>query len=235
MTDGEKIVWGAAATLVVGGIIAFVKLLRTWGDDRVDLKADLWVASDVEFIDRIGCAGLLLSIVCRSKRPAKINEAFISVRGFNPMAAMQAGFQDNFGYTPSPAGHEHDDSFLVYFVPFSKPTSAEGYVLERDDVCKFALPIQVPALPKFIEAQPADVRIVVTFFDGTEREVMWGEQVQSEIKSLIDMWGNAAQCLKVRLRFAVRVLSSTLPTPGPVGKVNPQPIQMWEPKDPEKS
>ncbi|MGB2998821.1 MAG: hypothetical protein WBC59_09335, partial [Phycisphaerae bacterium] len=193
MTEGYKIFWGAVGALVVAVIIAIIygvsKLISTRRSERIVLSASLSITGDINIINAIGCAGLLLAVVCKSKRPAKIKDAYVSVKGRDLLAAFQKGFGSSFGLVPVPEAPP--PRMLVYLVPISRPSVPEGFVLQRDDVCRFVLPIQVPGLPKFVTAKPEDVAVEVTFFDSSKQVLLRGKEVQEPIRGLIQTWGGA--------------------------------------------
>ena len=97
MTDTEKILWGAVSTLLVAlvgaAIIGITKLLAGMREDRTLLTGHLDISAGIDMLSNIGCAGLILTITCKSKRPAKIKEAYISlIVGPDIVKSFEKGF-----------------------------------------------------------------------------------------------------------------------------------------------
>jgi hypothetical protein len=230
MTDIEKILWGTFGALIVtlvgAAIIGTIKLLAGKQADRTLLTGHLDISAGIDMLSTIGCAGLILTITCKSKRPAKIKEAYISlIVGPDIVKSFEKGFNFPFGQ-----GSNQDlpaTKCIVKLIPISKPSNKDGYVLERDDVCKFVLPIQIPILPlpEFAKSPSEDVSICVKYINDDEIILMKGLEIQEAIRGLIDMCGNLPMNLKVPLSVALKVSTTTLPdSSGIVGRTNPNPI-----------
>ncbi len=233
MTEGEKIFWaavGALAVTVLGAVILGIpRLLAKRRNDRVSLRAGLTVAGDAEVVGAVGCACLVLTVACTSKRAAKIRGAFLALEGDDFLSAFQKGFQSGLGHVPPEKPPRQ--SLVVDLIPASKPNSQNGFVLQRDDVCRFLLPIRVPCLPMFAECAPKDVSMGVVSFDGAESVVLQGTTVQDHVKALMQMWGDAIQTLNVPVSIRVKVTSRSVPKlPDIVGKTNPAPVEFREPQ-----
>jgi hypothetical protein len=192
-------------------------------DDEVVVTGALSVSGDLEVLQAFGCPGVRLTVTCRSKRPAKIRGATLCAEGRGFLAAFGAGFAAPFHHDP-PEGME-SETLYVKLVRLSPPHSPEGYTLQRDDVCRFFLPVAIGGLGVFATAPPEVVTLRVTFFDGSERVLLRGEEVQHALRGLMEMsWGRAYQP-KVIISGGVRVSSTTLPDDEEaVGTVNKKPI-----------
>jgi len=229
MTDAEKVLWGAIGALLVAlvgaAIIGVIKLLAGKRLDRILLTGHLNVSAGIDILSTIGCAGLILTITCKSKRPAKIKEAYISlIVGPNIIESFEKGFNFPFGQGSNP--DLPAAKCIVKLIPISEPSNKDGYVLERDDVCRFILPIQIPILPEFAKAPSEDVSICVKYINDDEIIVMKGLEVQEAIRGLIDMHGNLPMNLKIPLSIALTVSTKTPPDSSSlVGKTNPNPIE----------
>ena len=116
-----------------------------------------------------------LTITCRSSRRAKIQSAHLYIEGVDLMAGLQAGFGSDFGYTPLEGSTQ---TLVVNLIRLSPPNSPEGYVLERDDVCRFFYPLPMPPTILALRAKPEQVWIEVRFFDDTEQTLLTGREVQ---------------------------------------------------------
>ncbi len=229
MTEVKKLIWGAIGSLLVVLIGAAISWLIKWLvrklSDRISLKGNLKISADINILNAIGCAGLILTITCKSKRPAKIKESYISlVVGSEIVESFEKGFNFSFGQDSSldlPA-----PKLIVKLIPISKPSNEDGYVLERDDICRFILPIQLPCLHIFTKAPSEDVSICVKYINDDETILMKGLEVQETIHDLINVHGNLPMNIKVPLSIKLLTSTTTLPdSSGIIGKINPNPIE----------
>jgi hypothetical protein len=157
----------------------------TDGEDAIQLDGKLESANDTGLIQTFGCPGARATVICRSMRPAKIQSAHLHVVGVNVMSGLQAGFGSDFGYNPVEGSPQ---ILIVELIPLSPRNSNEGYVLQRDDVCRFFYPLPNPATMLVMRAKAEDVSIVVRYFDGTEKSVLSGSNVQDPIRDLYEMY-----------------------------------------------
>jgi len=85
MSETEKIIFTAAvsvvATLCVAVIGWYAK--RRWDrkEDTVSLSGKLSMSTDYELMQRIGCPGMVFTVVCTGKRQARIKSAHLCLRG----------------------------------------------------------------------------------------------------------------------------------------------------------
>src|SRR5208282_4371052 len=108
---------------------------------------------------------LILTVVNRAKRQAKIKGAWLCVEGKGFMDSLRQGFGPHF--CPAPADGYEDETLIVELFRQSPPNSPEGYVLDRDDVGRFFLPTCSPALAAFLDAPPDNISIRAVFFDDS--------------------------------------------------------------------
>jgi hypothetical protein len=192
-------------------------------DDKIVVEGSLSIVGRPELLKAFGCPGLELTVTCRSKRPAKIRKADLSTEGRGFVAALQRGWGVPFGHNP-PEGLE-TEVLSIELARLSPPNSPEGYSLNRDDVCRFYLPMCSGGLGLFLTAKPNDVFIRVIFFDDSERVILRGEQVQDTIRGMLETHGRYAFSLKIPTQVTVTVKSTTLPDLWPIaGTTNPNPI-----------
>jgi hypothetical protein len=156
-------------------------------------------------------SGLVLTVVCRSRRPAKIAKALLCVEGHGFVKAMEEGFGASFGHTP-PEGLDLETLFVRLF-PLSKTQTEELHVLQRDDVCRFFLPMIIGgAIGAALVAPAQNVLLRVVFFDGEQQSVLQGELVQGSIQSLLQVYGKKQYTLKPLLDLGISFSSTTLPS-----------------------
>jgi hypothetical protein len=79
-------------------------------------------------------------IICKGIRKAKIQSACLLLENANVMETLKKGFDTNFGYTPVEGSTE---TYVIQLEPLSIKSHQQGYILERDDVCKFFIPPNV--------------------------------------------------------------------------------------------
>jgi hypothetical protein len=227
MTDMEKIAWGIVASLVVALVVAIAKAAIRRREERVSLKASLSIVGGLEMLTAIGCPSLVLQLSCSGKRAAKVRKASVCLVGKDLLAAFQKGFGTDFGYVP-PRDPDLKQTLAVDLLPLSPPTVPEGYVLERGDICRFALPMMVPGLGRFAEAPSEDVTVRVEFFDGKEDILMQGLSVQGHIGDLIGLYEPARHRLNpgITIPISIRAISAAPPDLSTVGSVNPRPVDL---------
>ncbi len=191
-------------------------------DDKVRIKGHLSTQGDLEILKKFGCPGIEFLVVCKSKRRAKIRDAQLCVQGQGFLESLQQGFSADFRYNP-PKGDESQTLFVEMF-HLSTPNSSEGFVLSRDDVCRFFLPICFHGILPFLTATPDKVFISVHFFDGSERILVRGSALQETLKELLKTNQSAGYRLRTPINLGVRVTSKDSPNNLPVGLTNPNPV-----------
>jgi len=232
VTDFEKIAWTAATSLAVvlvtTLIVGIVRAIARRRKDALSLKAELAVVGDLDVLATIGCPGLVLWLSCLGARPAKIKGAALCLVGDDLLAAFQKGFGTDFGYRPPPSGADRKQTLVIGLLPLSPTNVLHGYVIERDEVCKFMLPLFTPGLLRFAQAPSEDVSVRIQFLDGHEQTVLRGLSVQSQIDALIRVYGSGHYQLRpgVTLPISIRAVSAAPPDPSAVGRINPNPVRL---------
>lgn len=207
---------------VSGGQVAHTIInnpISTSEPDDVQIEGRARISGDTA---TVGCPYLTLTVICRSKRPAKIRKAVLSLTDHGIIAALEAGFDENLNYEPLPGSAEE---LSVELFPMQKPNTPEGFVLERDDTARFLLPALAAPLGLFMLRSPSAMSLKVEFFDESRQLVVDGETLKGHLDGLI----NITKQTKCEPNFptvtmSVSVMSLTPPGAGPVGKVNPNPI-----------
>jgi hypothetical protein len=191
--------------------------------DDDTLKLDGHLTVDQGFIETFGCPGIRFTLISRGKRPAKIRGAVLCVEGGPFLPTFEKAFGTSLGAGSPPPGLEKQTLCLALF-PLFQPSSPDGIILQRDDVCHFFVPMELPALPPFLSADAKDVSIRARFFDESELPVLVGEEVQGVLKSLVEVYGKKPYKLKFPLRMEVKVHSMELPGICMTGMTNPHPL-----------
>jgi hypothetical protein len=218
---------GVIVTLVSGGIIWACKRFVDRLDDRIVLTADIRQSGDLEIVQYVGCSCMVVSVTCRSKRPAKLKGALIALEGVNLLPNFEKAFGANFGGVP--VNVDPRPVYTVDLIPIGKDRDSKAFVLERDDTIEFALPIRLPGLPLFTEAPSQDVWVEVEHLDGKKEIVLRGLRIQKIIEDLIEMWGNAAQTLHLTVNIGLRSTTSVLPQVSHlIGATNPNPLVVMD-------
>src|SRR5690606_29572019 len=134
--------------------------------------------------EAVGCPYLTLTVVCRSKRPAKIRRATISLLDQGIVAALEAGFGEKMGYTPLP---DSDEELTVELFPAQKPNSSHGFVLQQDDTARFILPVLAAPIGLFLIRPEKAMSLKVTFFDDSEEVVVEGKELKGQLEGLVEV------------------------------------------------
>jgi hypothetical protein len=229
--DWATFIFGIIAGVAIA--VTSAAILGAWNwfvakrEDTVRLSAEVSQPGEMQDIQYIGCACMIVTITCRSKRPAKIKSALIALEGVDLIPQFEKGFGASFGYVPVNVGVP--PALTINLVPLKKSTTDAGFHLERDDAVRFALPIQVPVLDQFPKAPSQNVWIAVTHLDGREEVLLRGSQIQNTISDLIAVWKDQRQTLNVTLEIGLRATSAVLPgAPELMGKTNPFPVTFAE-------
>jgi hypothetical protein len=138
------------------------------------------------------------------------------------MGALQEGFGTDFGHSPAPGSRE---TLISDLAPVSAPNAPEGFVLNRDDVCRFFYPLPVPSTKLALDAKPEDVAMTVEFFDESEHTLVEGGIIQRNLRDMMSMYGSRPGKFKGEATFAVRTLVTKLGTADAVDTVNVNPIR----------
>lgn len=195
-------------------------------DDIVKLEGRLTI--DPGFADTFGCPGIRFTLISRGKRPAKVQGAALCVEGGPFLPAFEKAFGGSLGAGSPPAGLEKQTLSFPLF-PLFQPSSPDGIILQRDDVCRFFLPMALPFLPPFLSADAKDVSIRAKFFDESEFPVLVGDEVQGTLQALVDAYGKKQWSLRFPLNIKVRVSSMELPDDSSMaGKTNPYPFSFTD-------
>lgn len=157
------------------------------GEKLPVLSAKFKVNADIEILKTIGCPCLDLKIVCHSDIPARIAGASVHVKGPHILSAVQGGFSTDFGANPNEIELVDEPSWLMGFLPASKPDTPEGFVIERGDMRRFLLPAVDLMLLCFAEAPPDDVYLEVKHLDGRKENLASGLEIQRQVAQLNQM------------------------------------------------
>jgi hypothetical protein len=190
-------------------------------DDTVKLEGRLSI--DPGLADDFGCPGIQVTLISRGKRPAKISGAALCVEGGPFLPAFEKAFGGSLGAGPPPTGLEKQTLSLPLF-PLFRPNAPDGIILQRDEVCRFFVPMELPVLPPFLSADAKDVSIRARFFDDSELPVIVGDEVQGLLRSLIDAYGKRPGKLRFPLKMEVRVNALEFPDDSMRGQLNPHPF-----------
>ncbi|WP_295440886.1 hypothetical protein [uncultured Thiodictyon sp.] len=231
MTDSEKIFWGAVATVlsavVVAGIVGLVKLIRGKSEDAVKVAGKLSQGMDLQLLQAVGCPSLVLQVVGRSKRPAKIGRAYLAVRGVNIIPAFERAFGASLAKLP-PGRSTRDIVFRMFLPPISKPNHPQGWSLERDETAAFIMPMLAPGLEIAAHCPSEDAWLGVSLIDGTDIEVIRGIEIKNQIEAIFELYGDKPYRLNpdIVIDIQISTISSTPPDTSMIGKTNPKAVEL---------
>jgi len=194
-------------------------------EEAVALDCKLDTAGDPDMLAAIGCPGMRLTVICRSNRPAKIHSAHLMIQGVSLIHELRTGVGSDLGYTPLEGSTQ---AFVVNLIPLAQTNAQEGFVLNRDDVCRFFYPLPISATTLALQAKPEEVSIGVRFFDDTERTLLAGHEVQNLLQRLFEVFKDKPGKLNVSIETAVRVKSPTLPIVDDVDKLNANYVAVFQ-------
>ena len=192
-------------------------------EDFVQLEGKAEASNEISLQQQIGSPGVRVTVICRSVRAAKIQSAHLYVEGsdFDFVRTFQSGFKPDFGFVQAKGTTQ---KLVIELIPLSKPSSAGGFVLNRDDVCRFFYPLAAPSTPIILRVKPEQVLLKVTYFDESVEQIHLNQNLHDLIKSMAEIhredWGS----LKVPIHIEVIAISETMPKVDAIGKVNSKPI-----------
>lgn len=216
----EIISTAVIATLIAALILFFCKQLWNRRADKISLKADLSIATSLK--DDIGCPYILVSVACTSKNPVKISTASLTLQGINLLPEFKSAFGPDF-WAPVIGGLPKERyQYRIELHPLSEHNHSDGWILQRNESCHFALPLVTPNLVVFTESPSEDVSIKVILFDGGENTVILGFNLLQQIKTLINTYDPNDYKLSpnVDTRIELKLPSSSLPDTRLLGNTN---------------
>jgi hypothetical protein len=199
-------------------------------DEEIIIEGRLHIGGGEKALKKFGTVGLCLDVMCKSKRPAKIRAAFLVLEGEGFAAKLHKGFGAEFkvGVPGMP------EYLSVEFLRNSRRTNSEGYVLERDDVCHFVLPLWAGILMEFLNGPAEKVSIRVQFFDNSERIVLQGEMVQGTLRDFIKVEGKKGRKPKHQGKISLTVTTTSPEGSIQEGQVNQHGFSFTGPPPPDR-
>jgi hypothetical protein len=192
-------------------------------DEPVRVEGKVSLSAGLELIQHFGCPGLLLTVICRSKRPAKLRRAMLCLTGKGIIAALQAGFGHSFAHTPFEALPEEEMAIDLF--PLQQRNAPEGYVLQRDDAARFYFPMLAGPLGLFLSRPAEALSLRVQFFDESEQAVCGGEDVKRNLEGLVEIARQGPFTAKFgTVKMTVKANSTEPPDLSALGRVNPNPV-----------
>lgn len=235
MSDLQKILLGGAITiatgLIVAAVIAMFKHFHKKVQDKSKASVKLSSALDYKYIQSVGCPSLQLSVKCETERPLRIKDARLClVTNNNLLAEFDKGFEQKLGFVPIDS--EPQQELSCVFTPAQKPDCDNGFIIKRDDVYRFLLPICLPPILLYTKAPSEDVSIKLVGFDDKEEIVLRGLIIQNEINSVVELMAKSKQHFQSNIPTSVliRAISSKPPNIDVAGTISKQPIN-FKPSD----
>jgi hypothetical protein len=165
----EKVVVAALSivgTLITSVVVAYFRRAR----DKVELKARLTVDLGIE--DRV----LVVNVSCKGIRAAKIKGVSIAAT-FHKIEVQ-----------PVDGSHQKrklDDPTISFaLVPLAEPTNPHGFVLERDDICKFSFSSKNQFVHPMSRLPSENLRLYATLFDESTIPLASGLSLLQCMRSL---------------------------------------------------
>ncbi len=203
-------------------------------DDRILLEGKVDPLADLKTIKRFGTAGVQLTVVNRGTRPAKIARAQFCVEGKGFVAALERGFGQKLNHDPPP-GHETETLYATLF-PRAKKHCPDGFVLQRDDVCRFFLPFG-PYIGPAMKAKQDAVYFRVEFFDGSREILVRGKEAKEVIRGSVKAYERWPHKPRRTVTVGVEMIAKAPPKFyfGVIGSTNPNAVWFGKPGTQPKS
>jgi hypothetical protein len=189
-------------------------------DEPIRIEGKATIAT---FNTRFNCPALKLKVACKSKRPAKIRIAVLSLLDHGIMAALQKGFDTSLEHNPVP---DLEEEMKFEMFPTIKPSTPNGFVLQQDDVAEFELPALGICLGLFTIRPAEKMSLKLQYFDESEHVVVDGKLLKPQLEGLLDIakakdW----QATLPVINMYVTAHSLTPPSPHADNSINPNPVQ----------
>lgn len=185
---------------------------KSRGQDEIVLEAQMTIQEGPK-----GSPGISVLVVCRSRRPAKIASANLSIEGTGFVAIYQKGWEKSFNYTPVEGMEKETLSVKLL-------SRDKRVLLNRDDAARFFFPLSGLRVAPFLSSSPDALSIRVTFIDGRERILIKGKPVYDMLKALADGFGNR-DYPELGVTISIQANSKTGPSADqPTGEYNSKPI-----------
>jgi len=227
MTNSEW-TWGIAGSvtgsLITSAIVGTIVYFRHKWLDTVRLECNLKPNTDSAVLDKIGSPCMELMIKSVGLRSARIKGAVLCLEDKKDFMSR---FKQGFSKLECKPIEGEPQTLAFKFYRFSKPNSTDGYILDRDDICRFLLPACVHGIQLFTEAQSEKVTVRIIYFDDEEETVLKGLTVQNELSSVLDMADHSKEPFKAKFAdIEVRVKSYNPPDLSFRGSLNTQEIRL---------
>lgn len=186
----------------------------------IELEAKVKVSFGVR---EIGCPYLLVKVVCRSKRPAKIASVQLGVRDHGIMASLQAGFGESLKHDAVPGMEEE---LIVNLFPCQPPNLPGGLKLELDDSAEFLLPALAAPIGYFTLRPAEKLSLKAVLLDDTELVLTSGESLKSHLEFLLKL-AQSETCVPnfPPVSIHVRAFSRTPPDYNVSGVINEKAVK----------
>ena len=109
-----------------------------------------------------------------------------------------------------------------------KLSNEQGFIIQQDESAQFLLPVLAGPIIGLAAGRPAnESSLRVEFFDGSEQEVIGGEEVRRQLEGLIQI-ARTTKCSRrfPPIKIEVKVDSVTMPDLELLGKLNANPVNL---------
>ncbi len=153
------------AALTTTAIVAYFRRAR----DKVELKVRLVIDQSPQ------APALVATVVCKGIRSAKIKGVAIAAT-FHKIEVQPAD--------GGPKARLRNPTVSFSLVSLAKPTNEHGFVLERDDICKFYFPATNEAVHPLSRLPSENLRLYATLFDESTIQLASGLPLLQCMRSL---------------------------------------------------
>jgi hypothetical protein len=194
-------------------------------DEQLRLNAALRVKCEIQTIGAVGCPGLEVVLCNKGNRTAKIASCKACVQGSGFVAKFDAGFENKLGHsTPEDPDFQKEIYRLPAF-PLDKKNSEHGWVLDRDDIARFFLPIFEPLAVPIATHNPDTIWLSAWTLDDQEIRLVDGDTLQKHVQPVLDYARNNKLSFHESVPIEIEAFSEKFPSFGAQGTTNTQAIQ----------
>ena len=197
-----------------------------WRDDQVRLTCQATLDTTFTTTKPVGCPAIRFDLVSTGKRKAKIVGVFAELQGHGFVEEFQAGFRSDFSPNKDSIITSMPEAITVTCPGLDKPDTAQGWVLEQDDLRRFIYPVGIPVTQKFATCLCDNLSIYAKASDGSHIEIVNGDMFQSLLRPAWDMCIEGQLKCQSEIEIHLNVLTTTPPRITPFGEFNAGSITM---------
>lgn len=216
--------WGVVGSLITSAIVGTIAYFRHKWIDVVKLECSLKSNADLAVLEDTGSPCMELMIKSVGLRSARIKGALLCLEDKKDFASC---FSQGFNESEYKPIKDEPQTLIFKFYRFSQPNSTDGYILDRDGVCRFILPVCINGIHLFMDAQSEKVTVRLIYFDGKEEVVLNGAPIQNILRDILNIVKHSKKLFNAKFAdIQIRAKQYNPPDLSLVGSLNTKEIRL---------